>query len=622
MNFLNYTLLLLLYAVTLNPLSADAIGDDDTFIINNKVQEIEFFVDGKEGIKAKLKVELEVQSTSALEYSYTNSVFVDDYTYVDGIYYKEKKKTRRIHAELSDYEIDGIFHSDAKVYYFDYNFDRQDQIVTFSYTKVFEDLKFLNKLFFGDSYKVKNSSITIKVPNYMNAGVIKWHFDKADIIKDVSRDKDNKIYNYVQKDVEPTRLYRNEPSASKTRPHLIIIPKSYTHKGKETRLMKETSDLYAWYHSLVKQLEDEPNELSSLVTKLTEDASSDTEKIKNIFYWVQDNIRYIAFEDGIMGFKPETCQEVYANKYGDCKGMANLTKNMLELAGYDARLTWLGTKSIPYSYSMPSLMVDNHMICTVFLDGKEIFLDATEKHSDLATYAYRIEGKEVMIENGDDFLLKTIPVADLSTNIESYDYNLKIDDDKLKGEGKLKIAGTRKTWIYNVLNSYKTAKREEILQSYIDNDDKNVVIDLGDAKVDLSRDNDFTFDYEVRIDNQITKIADELYINLEFDNTYKSYDIPEDRKRPLTLNQSYFIQTDTQLEVPAGLSVSYLPESVNIVNDKYEFLLSYNKEGNTIVYSKSIKIKSPIIETEEFDAWNKAIKALNDFYSDQIILNK
>ena len=65
-----------------------------------------------------------------------------------------------------------------------------------------------------------------------------------------------------------------------------------------------------------------------------------------MFYWVQDNIRYIAFENGIMGFKPDAAQNVLNKKYGDCKGKANLLKEMLKLAGYDARLTWIGTSDL------------------------------------------------------------------------------------------------------------------------------------------------------------------------------------------------------------------------------------------------------------------------------------
>ena len=268
---------------------------------------------------------------------------------------------------------------------------------------------------------------------------------------------------------------------------------------------------------------------------------------------------------------------------------------------------------------MPSLQVDNHMICTVLLDGEYYYLDATEKYSDLNAYAYRIEGKDVMIEDGEDFLIKKIPVTDLSNNRESYTFSFGIDDDVLHGQAIVEVAGNRKTWLYNVLNSYKGSAQNEVLNSYLSNSDKNIFVDFGANKIDLQRDGDFECEYKITIDNQVTKLADELYLSLEFDQTYKSSSIPEDRTRPLTLRQRYYISAETELKLPENATVSYIPEPVKVVNDKYEFLLSYVKKESSIYYEKYIKIKSPILEVDEFEAWNKAIQSISDFYSDQLI---
>jgi len=192
--------------------------------------------------------------------------------------------------------------------------------------------------------------------------------------------RDAKIYVFNQKNVKAVSLYSNEPGPPKHIPHLIPIARSYKKDGRRTKLLEETGDLYKWYAGLVKKIGNNTTDLKPLVAKITKDAESDLDKIKSIYYWVQDNIRYLAYEYGIMGFKPEACQDVLENRYGDCKGMANLTKEMLLIAGLDARLTWLGTNDIPYDYSMPSLIVDNHMICAVKHDDKMIFLDATEKY--------------------------------------------------------------------------------------------------------------------------------------------------------------------------------------------------------------------------------------------------
>jgi hypothetical protein len=63
--------------------------------------------------------------------------------------------------------------------------------------------------------------------------------------------------------------------------------------------------------------------------------------------------------------------------------MANLLTEMLRLSGYDAHFTWIGTRSIPYSQSLPALCVNNHAITTLYYQDKEYFLDATEKYAPL-----------------------------------------------------------------------------------------------------------------------------------------------------------------------------------------------------------------------------------------------
>ncbi len=616
----NYTLILMLTFLFTQALTANNENKKrESFTINQKSQKVEFFIDDDNVMKAKLSTELEVQLNSNLNNTYANSIFANDFSRITNLQYKIGKGLWDQDIVLSDYDIDGIFSSDTKVCYFDHVFDEKGEVVTFIYEVVFDDIKFLNKIFFGDAYKVLESNVTIEVPEWMDAGIFKWNFENSNITSDIVKKGGTKIYNYKETLLDPLVIYKNEPSVSLSRPHLVIIPRSFSNNGKEVRLMQETSDLYNWYNSLTNGDENKPEELNDLVNKLVKESDSDTDKIKTIFYWVQDNIRYLAYEDGIMGFKPQTCQEVYANKYGDCKGMANLTKNLLVLAGLDARLTWLGTKDLPYSYATPSLMVDNHMICTVFLDGKEIFLDATEKYSDLRTYAYRIEGKEVMIEDGDNFLLKEVPVADLSLNKETYHYHLDIEDDKLLGTGNMQVTGTRKTWLFNFMHYYKNSDRQDALTNYITNDDKNLSIKLGET-VDLNRDRKFTHDYSIELKNQITKLADEMYLSLEFDNTYQNYTIQKNRKRPVSMNKTYFLEALTELNIPEGASISYMPEPVKVATEKYEFDLSYNQQGNTIIYNKTIKIKTPIINPDEFEDWNKAIKALNKFYSDQIII--
>ena len=88
-----------------------------------------------------------------------------------------------------------------------------------------------------------------------------------------------------------------------------------------------------------------------------------TSFIKKIKIKTNENIKYIAFEYALGGFIPREANEVFQKKYGDCKDNSSILFKMLEIAGLQGNLTWIGTRKIPYTYEeVPTRAVDNHMI--------------------------------------------------------------------------------------------------------------------------------------------------------------------------------------------------------------------------------------------------------------------
>ena len=469
----------------------------------------------------------------------------------------------------------------------------------------------------------------VNVPEWLNLDLREINFQEGIPEKNMTPEKKQNVFNFNMTNLTSISEFKNAPSRSKIDPHMIPIVSSIKVKGKEISMFKDVNDLYGWYAQLVDNIGNDNNGLTSLVNELTEGKSTDIEKIKSIFYWVQDNIRYIAFENGIMGFQPENCQTVLGNKYGDCKGMANLTKEMLLIAGYDARLTWLGTRDLPYTYEIPSLVVDNHMICTVIVDDKKIFLDPTEKYSDLYNYALRIQGKEVLIENGDKFIVEKIPEFPMNHSQELISINLMMDGDQIKGKGKTKFTGNKKSEMYYYLANTPTNKKELFFQNYITNKDKNIKVEIEKIPTNESREKDIEIDYSVELNNRIIDLGKELYIGVELDFAFNNYDMEEDRTRAFEFSRKTAIEGETTLNLPTGMSVKYLPSPVDIDNKDYKFQLSYTSKENPKVpgemslhYLKSIEIKNEILLPEQFEDWNKAIAKVKEFYGDQIILQK
>ena len=619
-----YSNLFLIVSILILPnfLWANHIKDDEKLVIEKMVQEIEFSLGSDNALKAKLTCSFLIKSKTSLEYNYSKSIFFDNTTSVNKIQKKVNGKKIKIQPIIADYESDGIFHSDLKRSIINHNFNAEGERVVISYEKKFEDYRFLDPFYFNDVYSVKESVIEIKVPEWLSLDIKEWNFDKERPTYLKSNEKGKIIHKYTLFDLPAAFQASGEPRRNKVNAHLILIPKEINKGNKKIRLMKDTGDLYAWYSSLVKEIGNDNKNLTELVKGLTKDETTDEGKVKSIFYWVQDNIRYIAFEYGIMGFRPDNCQNVYNNKYGDCKGMANLTKEMLTIAGFDARLTWIGTRDLPYTYDLPSLIVDNHMICTVILEGKNIFLDATEKYADLYDYGYRIQGKQAMIENGADYIIATVPDYGHKVNKEQKRHELSVSGEQLTGKGVSVFSGDQKTYLLNYLASAPQNEWDKIVKAKLANYDKNIKLDLKSTPSLENRGKDVEMGYDVVVNNHVINLGDELYVNPETSFDFQDYEIPSDRETAYDYSETYFIDSETTLNIPEGWKVQYLPEAIAVDNDKYAFRLSYQAESNKIVYKKSIEIKDPLVEVSDFGNWNSAIGKLKNFYSDQIIFSK
>jgi len=534
--------------------------------------------------------------------------------------YRNNKATNfRVNDEF--YKSNDLFYNDARVKYIELDFPVQGYTYEYEMEKRIKDIKYFTSIYFNDEFPVIEKEITIEVPNWLELEIKEFNFGQNDIKKTIT-DKDGiKTYKYSIKNIEPSAKEGNLPGPSYLYPHILCIAKSFTEKGEKKILFNSTADLYSWYKSLIDSMNNDPAALQTKVKELTASTKNDEEKIKNIYYWVQDNIRYIAFEDGIAGFKPDDAQNVFQKRYGDCKGMANLTKQMLKLAGFDARVTWIGTNHIAYDYSIPSLSVDNHMICTLFKDGKKYFLDGTEKYNSFGEYAERIQGKEVLIEDGAKFIVDKVPVIDSKANTDKIVINYKIENDNLVGTINKEFSGeSRASFLYNY-NNVKNDKKEDALKWFIASNDKNYAISNIKTSDINNRDKTLELSYDVNLANQVSSFDNEIYIDIDYDKEYQHLNLKE-RKKDFMLSYKTFDDITVNLEIPEGYKVSKLPTNLDVKTTDYDFSLKYEVKGNKIIYKKQFNFKKGIIKASGLEEWKKNHESLLKNYAEQIVLTK
>jgi len=596
--------------------------EEEDIIFISRNSSLTFRKNSREGLievfkKEKTKM-MNISSSSGLQFP----VYYDSESEVEDFQIKDRNG-KKYYSRILDENIagEGLFHSDYRVKYSNLNFPLQGYQYIIDSEKKYKDIKYFTSEYFVDSYRILNGTYTITIPDWLEIELKEFNFEGYEITKTVTEVTDTKVVTYTFNDMEPQSAEENTPGPSFLYPHILFLSKSYTENEETISLFKDTGDLYNWYNGLIKSVDVDTSVFSDKVDELIADADTDEEKIKNIYYWVQDNIRYIAFEDGIAGFKPDSPQNVYTKLYGDCKGMALLTKSMLEVAGFDSRLVWIGTDRLVYDYSTPSLSVDNHMICSVILNEETIFLDGTEKYNRFGEYASRIQNKQALIQDNDSYKLLTVPKPKEEINIDKTIYNLKVVDEELVGEVSRIFEGEARVMFQNTYLSFGAGEQEEILKSYLISGNKNCSVKEISPFESEKREEQLKIDYKIEIENAFSEFDGVLYLDIDPIKDASNF-LFKDRKTDYKFPFNELIITEVTIEIPKGYKAENLPENIEITNDFIAIKVTYQVSGNSLVYKKEIQLKNRLIKTTDFEDWNNAFSKLKDNLSEQITLIK
>jgi hypothetical protein len=511
---------------------------------------------------------------------------------------------------------ENIFFDDSRVQYFPLRFADKGNVARVSVKKEYSDAKYLTRLFFHASYPIQEQVYEFKVPDWLSIDFKPFNFDGYKVEKKQTQKGGYTTYTFTLKDLQANSTEFKQIGRAYTDPHIVIQVKSFENKGELLQGFDKTSDVYNWNNRLYKMANNEPEKLKATLTKITAGITNDQDKIKAIYYWVQDKIRYIAYEDGYSGYIPASVQDVLTNKYGDCKGMANLLTELLKLAGYDAHFTWIGTRQLPYPQSTPALCVNNHAITTLYYKGKEYFLDATEKYVPFGENAYRIQGKEAMIANGDKFDIKKVPLTTGDEHKVFTKADFTLNNEQLKGKIQVTLTGNERKDFHQEYQDLPNTSREKFLNSYLEFNNDNV--DASDVKTsDLTnRDIPINISGTIDLSNYVQTISGNKYINLDFfPKTLERYMPDEKRKSGYDFDYVLSFEDEFSLSAPVNSKFSDIPEKLELKFDGYEFRGEYTAAGNKITLKKYLVIKNSMINKADFANWKQFLESIKAFSS-------
>lgn len=338
--------------------------------------------------------------------------------------------------------------------------------------------------------------------------------------------------------------------------------------------------------------------------------NDETEKIRKLYHYLQDNTRYINVSIDKGGIKPYPAMYVCENKYGDCKALTNCFKSILEHIGIKSyyTLVYAGEPNHKINKLFPASRF-NHIILYIPLKNDTIWLDSTSKgpFNYLGTFTQNREA--LVIDDIKGGIVKTPalqPNDVLETRSISITYK-KEQPAEIHFENNFKGETFEK--IRQLENSYNEQEKNQILRNYIIEKD----LELIDYKIiQKERDyKDICLIYNAKSSSIYKKYGNEIIVNnIPFETP--QINKPSERKLPLQIDYP-ICKTDTlNYSFPEGYILSSKPEDISISEKTFgSYSIKFLQKENGIQVIKSMLINSgeyPLSEYQKFyDFCNKIL---------------
>ena len=519
-----------------------------------------------------------------------------------------------------------VFYDDVKETTFDFPALTQNAIAHVDYTQFHKDVHLLSAFYLPSYGPTLNAAYTVTVPNDISIKFIVKNDSKGKFQFTEEKKRNETVYKWVMNNFKPEDVYSNAPDMRYFQPHIIVYVTSYENKTGKHAFLDNLDDLHNWNYSFISNLNSSPDpQLKKIVDSLTTDKMSEHDKAQKIYRWVQQHIKYVAFENGLEGFRPRQAAEVCSKRYGDCKDMSSIITQMLRIAGIKAYYTWIGTRDIPYTYTeIPLPIVDNHMISTALINGNWMFFDGTDPNARFDMPPAFIQGKEALVSiNEKEYKVLTVPVAQPEKSVIIDSTFISLDDNGINGCESVSYNGYFGKEIYTALLYRDENETKEYVKKKMSKGSNKFTLGKYSIARINSDENLANITADFTLPGYGKKVGSEYFINLNLEKIFENQVIDTlKRKVPWEVDFNYNIRQYHILEIPKGYTVSYLPKDFRFENDLIKIDMYYKIENDKVIAAQEVKNKKLLINPPDFEEWNKPMKAVQPFYKESVVLEK
>jgi hypothetical protein len=372
---------------------------------------------------------------------------------------------------------------------------------------------------------------------------------------------------------------------------------------------------------LLKNTTELPESTKEKIRTLTSNVVDPIEKARIVYDYVQNKTRYVSIQLGIGGWKPMLAKDVDRLGYGDCKGLSNYIRALLDVVGVPSYYTVIyggNKKNIEPDFVS---MQGNHIVLAIPYNEKLVFLECTSQ-----TQAFGFEGDftddryALVIKPEGGEIVKTSGYFE-DSNTQMSKGTIKITED---GKAQFNVEIKYKGMQYETANKIEMQLPEKIKENFKERYSNIATLQIESYKFNNDKKNiEFTEQLKFKGEDVLKFLANDKVLNVNLLNS--SQYVPQryrSRKSDFEIPNGFLDKDEIVFEIDKKYKVTFVPEKT-ILETKYgiyesEIIVDSN---NQLKYKRKLLIKKGNYKADEYEEYRKFREQITKQDNAKIILN-
>jgi hypothetical protein len=408
----------------------------------------------------------------------------------------------------------------------------------------------------------------------------------------------------------------SSPGLINLMPRVIIVPDEF--KYDLTGSLGSWSKYGEWETNLLKGLSDLPPGEKYIIQNLISGVNDTKEKVKKLYYYLQDHTRYVNITIETGGLKPYPASYVAENKYGDCKALTNYFKSVLEIAGIRSFYTDVnaGDKIAEIYKSFPSQQF-NHVILCVPVNNDSIWLDCTSKMAFRYLGTFTSARDVFLVDEGRSHLTRTPELSYNDVKESRLVFLHQDSQNQTVADFRNTYRGEKYEYYFDLSSSVNEADRLQIF--------RNNIVRNGFELIDFNisappRDSaEILLTYSARSGKIYKAYGNDLIIDvLPF--SVPQFEDPKKRKLPVQIDFPVYKTDSLVYDIPPDYKVPGKLTNQSITSEFGKYGVKYVTKDNQVSIVKSFLLFPGKYSLDRYSDFYKFITRVNQIENNDFIV--